>query len=147
MRLKKTPIHFTCTKKSDPKLLKSFLPEMLNIVVGESINSLNDEFEFFNLVLDDTLGRAQQSGRLALVSPGLLQGFNNQGSFIAAYKVGKHALLLAMGRIHLHLHGRRQMYALNSVAVNQQRGPLNTVLKLPDIAGPVIGKQQVDNGW
>src|SRR6185436_7786492 len=98
-----------------------------------------------HLVVDDPLGRVEQPGRLGAVPPGGLQRILDQILFIGADGVPERHARDGARRLG-GLQRRREVVAVDHLAVAHQHRSLEGVLELADVARPVVAGQHVDRG-
>src|SRR5712691_4955112 len=103
------------------------------------------DVELADLVADDPLGGVEEPGRLGPVAAGGLEGIDDEVLLEAVHRaLERDARQRAR---HLRgLQGRGKMVAVDDTAVADQHRPLDAVLQLADVPGPVVAHEHVDGG-
>src|SRR5580765_5630649 len=96
-----------------------------------------------DLVADDSLGRLEQPRRACPVSSGSLEGVLNELLLVGFDSQGETRPIDCAGPLG-RLRRWRQVIAVNDVTLANQRCPLDNVLKLANVARPVIAHQHID---
>ena len=116
-----------------------------NKIVGLGAVGLRVDLQFFDAVRDDPLGGLKEPCRLRHVPPRIFQGIDDQLFFkiddLAFEGPGRDCPGSLPG-----LKGRGQMVAVNHPVVTENDGPFDTILKLPNIARPVVLHEHVNRG-
>ena len=96
-----------------------------------------------HLVVEDPLGRAQQTSGLRTIAPRGFQRIENQVSFVRCNRFAKGQ----PGECSRSLGGlkcRGKMVAVNHGAITDQDGALDDILEFANVSRPVIRGQHVD---